>query len=110
MTPFKSALSICGLSQTEAASFFGVRLDTVKSWCAGRNEPPAGAWNQLRKLYNKMLDSAEDAAEVINESPVDQIQWMPGERMADWPSESAALTVFTMAALIANKPVVNSES
>jgi len=55
MTVFKQAIAICGLNQTEAANFFDVRLDTVKSWCAGRNQVPDGVWEQLSELYKQML-------------------------------------------------------
>lgn len=63
MTTFKSALGVCGLSQAEAADFLSVKLDTVKSWCAGRNNPPLGVWQMLASLFEQIQDAADGAAD-----------------------------------------------
>ena len=107
VTPFKRALEACGLSQREAAEFLAVRLDTLKSWCSGRREPPPGAWDQLRDLYSAMSSCAIEAAELADDSDAGAIQWRPGARVADWPSESVAQMVFTMAALMSGKTIIN---
>lgn len=62
-TTFKNALSLTGLSQREAALFFDVREDTVKSWCAGRNNPPQGVWVMLAKRMRSILEVAYHAAD-----------------------------------------------
>ena len=62
MTTFASALRLCGLSQQEAADFFDVRLDTVKSWSAGRNPVPDGVWHMLADLWRRIEDAADSAS------------------------------------------------
>lgn len=65
MTTFKSAIGVCCLSQQEAADFLGVRLDTVKSWCVGRANPPLGIWQLLASLFEQIQDAADSASEVM---------------------------------------------
>lgn len=65
MTTYKSALSICGLSQQEAAAFHGVSLASVKDWCRGRRAPPLGVWEQLAKLYGRIEDAADSASSML---------------------------------------------
>lgn len=62
MTTFASALRLCGLSQQEAAAFFDVRLDTVKSWSANRNPVPDGVWQMLADLWRRIEDAADTAS------------------------------------------------
>lgn len=50
MTPYSLLSEFAGLSHREAAEFHRVRLDTVKSWSAGRNRAPNGALAELRNL------------------------------------------------------------
>ncbi|MBW7837990.1 MAG: hypothetical protein H3C28_15290 [Sphingomonadales bacterium] len=50
MTFFSAILTGLGLSHRESAAFFNVRLDTVRSWSAGRNPVPAGVWAQAHAL------------------------------------------------------------
>lgn len=66
MTTFASALRLCGLSQQEAADFFDVRLDTVKSWSAGRNPVPAGVWDMLAGLWRRIEDAADGATDHVD--------------------------------------------
>lgn len=61
-TTFAAALQLCGLSQSEAAEFFDVRLDTVKSWSAGRNGVPDGVWQMLADLWRRIEDAADGAS------------------------------------------------
>lgn len=58
MTLFKLLCDRCGLSHGGAADFLGVRVDTVKSWSAGRNPTPAGVIDALRALYRKIERAA----------------------------------------------------
>jgi hypothetical protein len=55
----------CGLSHREAAALHGVRLDTVKSWSAGRNRVPEGVVSELRKLYAAIERAAGEAVQII---------------------------------------------
>lgn len=66
MSTFKSAIAVCGLSQREAAEFLGVSLDTVKSWCAGRANPPLGVWTMLASLFEQIQNAADGAADTMN--------------------------------------------
>lgn len=58
-TLYAACLSRLGLSQSEAAALHKVRLDTVKSWSAGRNPVPAGAWDELRGYEAEIVDRSE---------------------------------------------------
>lgn len=61
-TLFSAALRLCGLSHREAAVFFGVRPDTVKSWSAGRNSVPNGVLDGLRDLALRIDRAASRSA------------------------------------------------
>jgi DNA-binding transcriptional regulator YdaS (Cro superfamily) len=65
VTTFKTAIAICGFSQSEAADFFGVSLDSVKSWCSGRRSVPDGVWKMLAELYAQIVDVSEDALDTL---------------------------------------------
>lgn len=58
MTTFASALRLCGLTHSEAADFLNVRIDTLKSWSAGRNPVPTGVWQDIAELWRK-IESGE---------------------------------------------------
>ena len=66
MTTFAAAIRLCGLSQQQAADFFDVRLDTLKSWSSGRNPAPAGVWAMLADLWRRIEDAADDAAPLVD--------------------------------------------
>lgn len=68
MTTFASALRICGLSLQEAADYFDVRLDTVKSWSAGRNPAPDGVWMMLADLWQRIENAADFASADLDPS------------------------------------------
>lgn len=63
-TLYSACLSRLGLSLSGAASLHGVRLDTVKSWSAGRNPVPQGAWDELREYEAGIVDRSEAMREV----------------------------------------------
>ncbi|MCA3288255.1 MAG: hypothetical protein ING09_17065 [Roseomonas sp.] len=69
MTPYRLLLSRVGLSQADASALHGVRLDTVKSWCAGRNPAPAGVIADLRALYAFQRRAAEEALALAAKAP-----------------------------------------
>jgi hypothetical protein len=58
-TLYASCLSRLGLSQSEAATLHGSRLDTVRSWSVGRRTVPAGVWEDLRGYEARILDRSE---------------------------------------------------
>lgn len=58
-TLYAACLSRLGLSQAGAAALHGVRIDTVKSWSAGRNPVPQGAWDQLRSCEARIAERAD---------------------------------------------------
>lgn len=72
MTTYKSALSICGLSQQEAAIFHGVSLASIKDWCRGRSTPPEGVWGQLADLYQRIEDAADHASAQLEPDLMDR--------------------------------------
>jgi hypothetical protein len=57
-TIYAACLSRLGLSQAEAAALHKVRIDTVKSWSAGRNPVPQGAWDDLRGVADALDEGA----------------------------------------------------
>ncbi|MBU6167108.1 MAG: hypothetical protein KGQ52_13420 [Alphaproteobacteria bacterium] len=59
MTLYAACLRRLGLSLAEAAALHNVRRDTVASWSNGRNRPPAGAWDDLRRLEAAVIDRSE---------------------------------------------------
>lgn len=62
-TLYAACLSRLGLSLAGAAALHGVRLDTVKSWSAGRNPVPHGAWDDLRECEARIVDASEELRE-----------------------------------------------
>lgn len=98
-TPFKQALSICGLSQSEAAVFLGVRPDTIASWCAGRNRVPDGVWEQMAALYDLMDEASEEAVDLIKEKSPDNVEFSYSGNHGKWPSVRCAMTMEAMVRL-----------
>lgn len=75
MTPYRLLLSRVGLSQADAATLHQVRLDTIKSWCAGRARAPSGVIAELRALHSRQKHAANQALQMITERPeVGQIE------------------------------------
>jgi hypothetical protein len=67
-TLYAACLSRLGLSQSEAATLHGVRLDTVKSWSVGRNAVPQGAWDELRAVEARIADRADTMLEARDDA------------------------------------------
>lgn len=61
-TPFALLVERCGLSQREAAEFLKVRLDTVKTWYAGRDAAKPSVLAELRSLYAAIQVAADGLA------------------------------------------------
>ena len=49
----------CGLSLREAADLHGVSHDSVVSWSSGRRIPPTGVIAELRALYVRIENAAD---------------------------------------------------
>lgn len=64
-TELRLALDACGLSQREAAAFFGVRTDTVDKAARGKSNTPPGWMRQLRALYALQRKTANEALKLI---------------------------------------------
>ena len=71
MKTFKHAIAICGLSQSEAATFLDVSLQTVKHWSSGRNRVPGGVWEMLADLFQRVQDAADHAADAMSLNGID---------------------------------------
>ena len=61
MTPYALLQKLSGLSNSEAAEFHGVRMDTVKRWSNGRDTPPDGVLDELRSLIQTQDKAAAEA-------------------------------------------------
>ena len=108
MTLFSASLRLVGLSQSEAADYFDVRLDTVKSWSAGRNKVPEGVWAQLRELYEVQIVAVEEAMELVREQRPAEISLNEnGPRGKDWPSRGVHMAVLAMCALDPDCPPIS---
>jgi len=104
MSTFKSAIGVCGLSQSEAAAFLDVSLDTVKAWCAGRANPPRGVWLMLASLFEQVQDAADGAADSMALDGIHPRAWNNIEadiRGDELPAEGAMRAAGAMALLMA---------
>ena len=75
MSTFKSALSVCGLSQRQAAEYLGVSIQSVKHWSSGRTQPPGGVWEALADLLERVQDAADHAADSMAVDGIDPRAW-----------------------------------
>jgi DNA-binding XRE family transcriptional regulator len=108
MTTFKSALSICGLSQQQAAEFLGVSLQSVKHWSSGRTQPPGGVWEMLVDLFERVQDAADHAADAMALDGIDPRAWAnieadTGDDPLPEGADSAAGAMALMMAVSARK-------
>lgn len=62
MTPTSALLAASGLSHREAAAFFGVSKDTIRSWSCGRLKTPQTATEALIKIVQDNLAAAHQIA------------------------------------------------
>ena len=67
MNLYKALLDVSGFTQKGAADFHSVRLDTVKSWCGGRNQAPVGVISALADLIERMSTAIDEAIAQIDE-------------------------------------------
>lgn len=100
MTIFKAALSVCGLSQVDAARITDKSLDTIKSYCNGRIVPPGSVWRQLAILFDQVVQTSENALDLfeMDELTPDYIQELNveefGAPLPDPAAEAAAAMFF----------------
>jgi hypothetical protein len=103
VTLFASILDGLGLSQSEAADFLGVRLDTVKNWSSGRRPTPDGVWPDLHKLARQQIKAAEAAvklaAKILPETEIELgLANDDAEAQAlGWPCVGAQMAAFRRA-------------
>lgn len=111
MTLYSIMLQACGLSQQEAADFHKVRLDTVKSWSAGRRPAPDGAIDELRALYEKIERAADNLIEIADDIEPDvefEIGYAADDHEAQslgWPCAGAQLASIALAAMYIAQPI-----
>lgn len=104
MTTFKAALSVCGLTQQEAADFLGVQLNNVKKWSNGTLNPPLGVWQMLASLFEQIQDAADGAADVMDIEGIDPRAFNNIEadiRGNELPTKGALAAAGAMALLMA---------
>lgn len=95
-TPFAQMLSICGLSQHEAAEFLRVPVNTIKRWGQGRSPAPGSVVSELARLYDLMDEAAEEAVLLFRESRADKLELSYSGERGRWPSVRCATTVESM--------------
>ena len=111
MTPYRLLLSRVGLSQADAATLHQVRLDTIKSWCAGRARAPVGVIAELRTLYARQKKAAAEALQMIAERPeAGQIElgYAVDDHEAEgmgWPCAAAQWASLGMVVAACDRPV-----
>lgn len=75
MTPFAALRTLAGLSIADAAGHLGSRIDTVKSWSAGRSTPPPGVIAEIRDLIRRQERAAGEAlAAIAGAGPDDDVE------------------------------------
>jgi hypothetical protein len=75
-TTFALCLRLCNMSQAEAALFFDVRLDTIKSWSSGRNAAPVDVYRMLAGLWSQIEAAADNVADGLHVDLMDRRQML----------------------------------
>ena len=104
MTTFKRSIQACGLSQSEAAEFLGVSLQSVKDWSRGKSVPKPGVWQMLANLFQDILDCADYGAHVMEIEGIRPEAYSDIESDVggnDLPNESTRQIAGSMALLLA---------
>lgn len=115
LTLYAALMRTCGLSQREAADFHGVRLDTVKSWCGGRNRAPDGAIAELKNLFARIAKAADEfiaGAEKMSDQYGADVEIEAGiasddaeARSLGWPCVGAQIASIGLAAAYIQNPI-----
>lgn len=103
ITLYKSLMDLCGLSQKQAADFHGVNLNTVKSWCAGRNNAPQGVIDELSGLFCYMSRAAHEVLNIAENAGASSLDLGYSADDAEaqslgWPTASCHAAVMAMVA------------
>lgn len=85
MTPAALLIALAGLSHREAGGVCRVRIDTIRSWSAGRNRAPPGALNDLRALIARQERAAAEAVAQI--AALVQTRGAPDEIEIGYPAD-----------------------
>lgn len=102
----------CGLSLREAADLHGVSHDSVVSWSSGRRRPPAGVITELRTLYERIEDAADQIVAMADEAGPDltiELGLASDDAEAQsigWPCVGAQAAALGIAAATIDNPVV----
>lgn len=102
MNPFSTAINLCGFStHAEAAEFFDIRIDTLKSWRTGRRNPPDSVWHMLSDLYEQIIEVSEDALDTfdLDDMTAESFQVIAKDRYGDQLPEPALSAAIAMAVL-----------
>ena len=77
MSTFKSALALCGLSQSEASLFLGVSKSSIDKWNRGVSgyNPPEGVWVMLADRMRSILEAADYGADHMSVEGIDPRAW-----------------------------------
>lgn len=110
MTLFSALLKLSGLSTREAAAFFHVRPDTVKSWSAGRNPAPPGVFDQIYTLIDEQETAAGEGVKIwekAGQAPTVECGVASDDHEAQglgWPSVGAQMAMYArMAEMLARE-------
>lgn len=106
---FRTACQICCLSQEEAATLFDTRIDTIKSWWAGRGNPPEGVWAQLAQVYAGIAAAAAASAPGLKLENVDarlfnRLDGLDPQHALPGPTGRAAGAAALLLAIAARQP------
>lgn len=110
MTLFDLLRRACGLSQQEAADLLGVALATVKAWGRAKNKAPPGVIAELRALYARIDEAANQMLDVIEEQdPTDIELGFPADeheaQAMGWPCVGAWRAMAGIVVAAIDKPV-----
>ncbi len=101
----------CGLSLREAADLHGVSHDSVVSWSSGRRRPPAGVIAELRALYVRIENAADQIVAMAEDAGADvEIELGLASDDAEaqsigWPCVGAQAAALGVGAALIDNPV-----
>lgn len=111
ITLYPILLTLSGLSQREAAEMHGVRLDTLKSWGAGRNPVPPGVIAEIKGLIRRQRRAADELLAMMGGAgAADEIEIGVASddheaQSLGWPCASAHRQAIAMAAAMTDRSI-----
>lgn len=78
MTLFQHMLQLCGLTNREAALFFGEEPRTVRAWSLDQEDVPPEAWDMLAGLYRQIEECADEAVYLLSKEGVNPLDHHAG--------------------------------